>query len=84
MVATSPKTTPEPDEPDEPKAAKPVKAGPLGSAAASSDPAVHQAMAVLQGAQMNRDALDVAEADIEAADKAVADAKKALADLGYE
>lgn len=52
--------------------------------AESSDPTVHHAMAVLQGALMNRAALDVADADVEAADKAVAAAKKALADLGHE
>lgn len=67
---------------DEPKPA--AKAGPLARASESGDPAVHQALAVLQGAQMNRAALDVEKADIDAADQAVADAKKALADLGYE
>jgi hypothetical protein len=66
---------------DEPK---PAPAGKLAPASESGDPAVHHALAVLQGAQMNRDALDVEKADIDAADQAVADAKKALADLGYE
>jgi hypothetical protein len=80
-VTTESLKSPEPKKADEPK---PAPAGKLGRAAESSDPAVHQAMAVLQGAQMNRDALDVEKADIDAADKQVADAKKALADLGYE
>jgi hypothetical protein len=41
-------------------------------------------MAVLDGALMNRAALDVAEADIKSADEQVEAARKALADLGYE
>lgn len=61
-----------------------AKAGPLLRASESSDPAVHKAMADLDAARMNRAALDTEEADIEAADKAVEDAKKALAELGFE
>jgi len=64
---------------------KPAKAGPLASAGASGDPAVQKALAELQTAQMNRDALVVVEkADLDAADEAVAKAKKDLAELGYE
>lgn len=66
---------------DEPK---PAPAGKLLPAAESGDPAVHYAMAVLDGARMNRAALDVEEADVADADQKVADAKQALADLGYE
>ena len=62
--------------------AKPAPA--LGRASEASDPAVHQAMAVLDGALMNRAALDVAEADIKSANEQVEAARKALADLGYE
>jgi hypothetical protein len=59
-------------------------AGPLARASESGDPAVHQAMAVLDGALMNRAALDVAAGDIEKADEQVDAARKALAELGYE
>lgn len=61
-----------------------AKAGPLGRASEATDPAVHHAMAVLDGALMNRAALDVEAADIKAADEQVEAARKALADLGYE
>jgi hypothetical protein len=61
-----------------------AKAG-LVSAAASGDPAVQKALAELQTAQMNRDALVVVEkAELDAADAAVAKAKKDLVELGYE
>lgn len=74
----SPKTTVKPDEP------KHAKARPLAHASESGDPAVHHALAVLDAARMNREALDVEKADIDAADKQVEDAKQALADLGFE
>lgn len=77
MALTDPPKT----KPDEPKHAK---AGPLARASESGDPAVHHALAVLNAAQMNREALDVEKADIDAADKAVEDAKQALAELGFE
>jgi hypothetical protein len=63
--------------------AKPA-GGKLGRASESGDPAVHKALADLQAAQMNRAALDVPAADVKAADDAVKDAQKALADLGHE
>jgi hypothetical protein len=74
--------------PTEPKyeSAKHESAKPgLASAAASGDPVVQQALAELQTAQMNRDVLVVVEkAELDAADAAVAKAKKDLAELGYE
>jgi len=60
------------------------KASALARASESGDPAVHQAMAVLDGALMNRAAYDVAAGDIKAADEQVDAARKALNDLGYE
>lgn len=59
-------------------------AGPKARASESGDPAVQHALAELQTAQMNRSALDVEEADVKAADAAVAAAEKHLGDLGYE
>lgn len=56
----------------------------LARASESGDPAVHAAMAVLDGALMNRAALDVAAGDVEKADEQVKAARKALVDLGYE
>jgi len=53
-------------------------------AAESGDPEVHQALAVLQAAQQNRDALGPpAKEAVEAADEDVKKAKDRLADLGY-
>jgi len=62
----------------------PKSKGSLGPAGESSDPAVHDALARLAAARSNRDALDVADADVKAADDAVKAAEKALADLGYQ
>jgi len=62
----------------------PKATGPLARASESGDPAVHQAMAVLDGALMNRAAYDVAAGDVKAADEQVEAARKALNDLGYE
>jgi len=62
----------------------PAKAGSLGRASESGDPAVHHALAVLDGALLNRAALDVAAGDVKAADEQVEAARKALNDLGYE
>jgi hypothetical protein len=45
---------------------------------------VQHALAELQTAQMNRSTLDVEEADVKAADAAVAAAEKRLGELGYE
>ena len=61
-----------------------VTAGTLGRASESGDPAVQHALAELQTAQLNRAALDVEEADVKAADEAVAAARKKLNELGYE
>lgn len=77
-LTESPKT---PDKPAEPKPA--AKAGPLARASESGDPTVHQAMAVLDGALMNRAALDVEAADVKKADEQVEAARKALAELGF-
>jgi hypothetical protein len=63
---------------------KPAAKASLGPAGESSDPTVHAALARLQIAQSNRAALDVDEADVQAADDEVKDAEKALADLGYQ
>jgi hypothetical protein len=61
-----------------------AKTGPAGRAAESGDPTVHHAMAVLDGALMNRAALETTDADIKAADEQVDAARKTLNDLGYE
>jgi hypothetical protein len=71
-----------PESKPEPKA-QPSK-GSLAPAGESSDPAVHAALARLQIAQSNRAALDVSEADVQAADDEVKAAEKVLADLGYQ
>jgi len=63
------------------------KAGPasaLGNAGEASDPAVHDALARLAIARSNRETLEVAAADVKAADEAVKAAEKVLADLGYQ
>lgn len=76
-AATPAAAHPEPKHETKPK-------GPLARASEASDPAVHHAMAVLDGALMNRAALETEEADVKAADEQVEAARKALADLGYE
>jgi hypothetical protein len=74
-----------PESKSEPKSeSKPASKASLGPAGESSDPAVHAALARLQIAQSNRAALDVSEADVQAADEQVKAAEKALADLGYQ
>lgn len=92
-MADAPSKTPEPvtetksDKPEtkaEAKAAAKAEKPVLARASEATDPAVHHAMAVLDGALMNRAALDVAAGDIAAADKQVDAARKALAELGYE
>jgi ABC-type sugar transport system substrate-binding protein len=75
------KYTPKAEAKAEPKAAPKASLGPAGE---TSDPAVHDALARLAIARSNRDALDVDPADVEAADDAVKEAEKALADLGYQ
>jgi hypothetical protein len=80
-VTSSKTTTVKDDKAD--KADKPAKHGALAPAGASGDPAVQHALANLQTAQMNRNALDVEAADIKAADDAVKVAQDALAELGY-
>lgn len=85
-VTESPKTPAKPDEP------KPAKAGPLGRASESGDPAVQQLVAERQTAQMNREALQPTDEaaikalndDIKAADERINELNKQLADLGYE
>jgi len=67
----------------DPVESKSASHGKLASAGASGDPAVQHALAELQTAQMNRRALDVEAADIDAADDAVKAAQKNLANLGY-
>ena len=82
-----------PDRPVESASAAPgekrsASRAPLMKASESGDPAVHQALAELNAAQMNAQThKDAAEASAEAAkghDEAVQKAKDALADLGYE
>jgi hypothetical protein len=79
-----PEAAPEP----EPEAAPEAEAAPSGElspdAGASGDPRVHEALAKLDIARQNRAALDVPEPAVEAADKEVADAEAALAELGYK
>ena len=59
-------------------------AGGKATASESGDPGVHQALARLQAAQQNRDALGPPSKEaVEEADKEVEEAKKRLADLGY-
>ena len=58
------------------------KAADLGSAGASADPLVHQALAELDIAKQNRADLDVNEADVQAADSAVHAAEAKLSELG--
>ena len=54
----------------------------LPAAGSSSDPLVHQAIAELEIAERNRDALDVSDEDKKAAEDAVKEAEKKLKDLG--
>jgi hypothetical protein len=85
-VTESPKTPAKADEP------KPAKAGPLGRASESGDPAVQHLLAERQTAQMNREALQATDEDavkklnedIKAADARIDELNKQLADLGYE
>jgi hypothetical protein len=56
----------------------------LEAAGASGDPAVHQLLAERQTAVMNREALDVPDADVKAADDAIAAVDKQLAELGFK
>jgi hypothetical protein len=55
----------------------------LEAAGASSDPAVQFLLAERRTAEMNREALDVPEADVKAADEALAAVDKQLSELGY-
>ena len=59
-----------------------AQGGGLQPAGETSDPLVHQALAELETAERNRDALDVPEEDKKAADEAVKAAKAKLKDLG--
>lgn len=59
-------------------------AGGKATASESGDPEVHSALAHLQAAQMNRDALGPpSDESVKEADEAVKAAKQRLADLGY-
>lgn len=66
-----------------PKTPEPEPAPALTSAAASSDPAVHQMLGEIQSARMNRAMLDPSAESVAGADAALAAAEKALADAGY-
>jgi hypothetical protein len=73
--ATKPPERPKPEE------SKPARRVDFDALAASSNPDVHRLLAEREIAVRNREALDVAEADVKAADEAIAAIDKQLSEL---
>lgn len=96
MATTDPKTTTKPED-TQPTATPPAKAAPAaaslndsaptaGRAGESGDPTVQRLLAMKQGHQMNRDAIDppvIDKSGLADVDEAIAEIDDQLADLGF-